>query len=48
MPNEFVSIGLAARNIIQTDLPIMTACSICYSNLRNAVQRLEVPEVEQG
>jgi heterodisulfide reductase subunit B len=45
VPNEFVSIGLAARNIIQADLPIMTACSICYSNLRNAVQRLEVPEV---
>ena len=45
VPNEFVSIGLAARNIIQTDQPIMTACSICYSNLRNAVQRMEVPEV---
>jgi heterodisulfide reductase subunit B2 len=45
VPNEFVSTGLAARNIIQTDQPIMTACSICYSNLRNAVQRMEVPEV---
>jgi heterodisulfide reductase subunit B len=46
VPNEFVSIGLAARNIIQTDLPIMTACAICYSNLRNAVQRMEEPEVK--
>lgn len=44
VPNELVSIGLAMRNIVQTDLPIMTACSICYSNLRNAVQRMEVPE----
>jgi len=44
-PNELVSTGLAARNIIQTELPIMTPCSICYSNLRNAVQRMEVPEV---
>ncbi len=25
VPNEFVSTGLAARNIIQTELPIMTA-----------------------
>jgi heterodisulfide reductase subunit B len=45
VPNEFVSTGLAVRNIIQTDLPIVTACSICYSNLRNAVQRMEVSEV---
>jgi heterodisulfide reductase subunit B len=45
VPNELVSTGLAARNIIQTELPIMTPCSICYSNLRNAVQRMEVPEV---
>ena len=45
VPNEFVSIGLATRNVVQTDLPIMTACSICYSNLRNAVLRMEVPEV---
>ena len=45
VPNEFVSTGLAVRNIIQTDQPIVTACSICYSNLRNAVQRMEVPEV---
>jgi heterodisulfide reductase subunit B len=45
MPNELVSIGLAARNIIQTDLAIMTACSICYSNLRNATKRMEEPEI---
>jgi heterodisulfide reductase subunit B2 len=45
VPNEQVSIGLAARNIVQTDQPIMTPCSICYSNLRNAVQRLKNPEV---
>lgn len=45
VPNELVSIGLAARNILQTDLPIMTACSICYSNLRNAILRMDVPEV---
>lgn len=44
VPNELVSIGLAMRNIVQTDLPVMTACSICYSNLRNAVQRMEAPE----
>ncbi len=45
--NELVSIGLAARNIIQAegDLPIMTACSICYSNLRNAAVRLEEPQI---
>lgn len=45
VPNELVSTGLAARNITQADQPIMTACSICYSNLRNAVQRMEVQEV---
>jgi heterodisulfide reductase subunit B len=44
--NELVSIGLAARNMAQTDLPIMTACSICYSNLRSAAQRMEEPEVK--
>jgi heterodisulfide reductase subunit B len=45
--NELVSIGLAARNIIQAegDLPIMTACSICYSNLRNATKRMEEPQI---
>jgi heterodisulfide reductase subunit B2 len=41
--NELVTTGLAARNMARTDLPIMTSCSICYSNLRSAVQRLEEP-----
>ncbi len=44
--NELVAIGLAARNMAQTDLPIMTSCSICYSNLRGAAQRMEDPEVK--
>ena len=39
--NEMVATGLAARNMAQTDLEIMTACSICYSNLRTAVLNLE-------
>jgi heterodisulfide reductase subunit B len=43
--NEMVATGLAARNMARTALPIMTACSICYSNLRAAMQRLEQPEV---
>lgn len=43
--NEVVATGLAARNMARTALPIMTACSICYSNLRAAMQRLEQPEV---
>jgi heterodisulfide reductase subunit B2 len=43
--NELVATGLAARNMAQTDLPIMTSCSICYSNLRAAAQRLEEPEI---
>jgi len=43
--SEPVTTGLAARNMAQTDLPIMTSCSICYSNLRSAVQRLEEPEI---
>jgi len=42
--NELVATGLAARNMAQTDLEIMTSCSICYSNLRAAAQRLEVTE----
>ncbi|MGB5100887.1 MAG: CoB--CoM heterodisulfide reductase iron-sulfur subunit B family protein [Methanothrix sp.] len=42
--NELVATGLAARNMAQTDLEIMTPCSICYSNLRAAAQRLEDPE----
>lgn len=43
--HELVATGLAARNMAQTDLAIMTACSICYSNLRAAAQRLEEPEI---
>jgi len=43
--NELVATGLAARNMAQTDLPIMTSCSICYSNLRAAAKRLEEPEI---
>ncbi|NMC10291.1 MAG: disulfide reductase [Methanothrix sp.] len=42
--NELAATGLAARNMAQTDLAIMTSCSICYSNLRSAVQRMEEPE----
>jgi heterodisulfide reductase subunit B len=45
VPSELVSIGLAARNMAQTDLPIMTSCSICYSNLRSAVLAMEDPEI---
>ncbi len=44
VPNEQVATGLAARNMAQTDLEIMTACSICYSNLRAAAERLEEPD----
>jgi heterodisulfide reductase subunit B len=43
--NELVVTGLAARNMAQTSLEIMTACSICYSNLRAAAQRLEETEI---
>jgi heterodisulfide reductase subunit B len=43
--NEMVATGLAARNMAQTDLPIMTACSICYSNLRAAAMRLEETKI---
>ncbi len=43
--NEMVATGLAARNMARTDLPIMTACSICYSNLRAAAMRLEETEI---
>src|SRR5512137_544534 len=45
--NEMVATGLAARNMAQTDLSIMTSCSICYSNLRAAAQRLEEPETRE-
>lgn len=46
VPNELVTVGLAARNMAQTELPIMTPCSICYSNLRYAIRRMEEPEVK--
>ncbi len=42
--NELVAAGLAARNMARTNLPIMTSCSICYSNLRTAAERLKDPE----
>jgi len=42
--NDLVAIGLAARNLAQTELPVMTPCSICYSNLRAAAQKMEEPE----
>jgi len=45
--NELVATGLSARNMAQTELPIMTPCSICYSNLRSAVRRLEDGEVRE-
>ena len=45
--NELVATGLAARNMAQTDLEIITSCSICYSNLHAAAQRLEEPEVRE-
>ena len=45
--NELVAAGLAARNMAQTELPIMTPCSICYSNLRSAVRKLEDAEVRE-
>ncbi len=45
--NEMVATGLAARNMAQTDQEIMTSCSICYSNLRAAAQRLEEPEIRE-
>lgn len=41
VPNETLATGLAARNLTQTELPVMTTCSICYSNLRTAIRRLE-------
>lgn len=39
--NEVVSTALAARNLVRTDLPVMTSCSICYSRLRAAMIRLK-------
>ena len=43
--NEMVATGLAARNMVQTDLDIVTSCSICYSNLRAAAIKLEDVEL---
>lgn len=43
--NEMVATGLAARNMSQTELDIVTACSICYSNLRAAAMKLEDVEI---
>ncbi|NYT01369.1 MAG: disulfide reductase [Methanosarcinales archaeon] len=45
--NELLAVGLAARNLSQTDLPIMASCSICYSNLRIAAKRLEDHQVRE-
>jgi len=41
VPSEALAVGLAARNLTQSTLPVMTTCSICYSNLRTAILRLE-------
>ena len=35
--NEVVSTALAARNLVRTELPVLTSCSICYSTLRAAL-----------
>ena len=43
--NEMVATGLAARNMSQTELDIVTSCSICYSNLRAAAMKLEDVEI---
>ena len=40
-----VATGLAARNMSQTELDIVTSCSICYSNLRAAAMKLEDVEI---
>jgi len=45
--SQLVSTGLAARNLVRTDLPVMTSCSICYSRLRAAVDRLEDCDVKK-
>jgi len=41
--SELVTLGLSARNLAQTELPITTSCAICYCNLRTAAQRLADP-----
>jgi len=43
--NEMVATGLAARNMSQTELDIVTSCSICLSNLRAAALKLEDVEI---
>jgi len=43
--SEMISVGLCARNLAQTTLPVVTSCSICYSNLRKAAMRMEEPEI---
>ena len=45
--SQLVSTGLAARNLVRTDLPVMTSCSICYSRLRAAVDRMEDCDVKK-
>jgi heterodisulfide reductase subunit B len=44
--NEVVTLGLSARNLAQTELPVLTGCAICYCNLRTATQRLEDQELK--
>jgi len=39
--SQLVSTGLSARNLVRTDLPVMTSCSICYSRLRAAINQME-------
>ncbi len=46
--NEVVSTALAARNLVRTDLPVMTSCSICYSRLRAAMIRLKDRHMRRG
>jgi heterodisulfide reductase subunit B len=38
--SEPLAVGLAARVMSKTDQPVMTGCSICYSNLRLAALKL--------
>ncbi|HOT06501.1 MAG TPA: CoB--CoM heterodisulfide reductase iron-sulfur subunit B family protein [Methanotrichaceae archaeon] len=39
--NQDLAVALSARNLARTGLPVMTSCSICYSNLRDAAIRLQ-------
>ncbi|MHC1631736.1 MAG: CoB--CoM heterodisulfide reductase iron-sulfur subunit B family protein [Methanotrichaceae archaeon] len=43
--NELLATGLSIRNLVRTDLPVVTSCSICYSRLRAAMLRMENHEV---